>query len=424
MRRIRHFVVPSLAASALAMSLTMAAPPRPAGASSAGSIAALASANLNKHACSRNSLGGRGFTASCTGDNGKPEYWCADFARWVWAHSGVEDIDEVSSAAGSFYTYGLENGTLSGFPAVGDAAVFNYYGGGEAEHVAIVTAVYPNGTIETTSGDWGGTGSSETKFASTATVALNGPEYPGLPGTVPDTMGMTLSAFVAPVGVAVKPVVAATTAGAATTLGAGEAITSPNGLFSLHVSPSGALQEVAGGRAIWSNGSSVETGDRAVMQRDGNLVLYSPLGKALWATHTNGHPGSTFSVKDNGKLVVSDAKGVLWSRSPYTGRLLSGDVLVSGEKLISNGGLFTLDMQKDGNLVEYTAGRPIWTSHTSGNPRAETIMQPDGDLEILSATGSVLWSTHTTADAGASTRLLAEGALVISTPAGMRPWKN
>jgi len=55
----------------------------PASAASASTIAALATANVGKQACSTNTLGGRGFETSCTGNGGQPEYWCADFAKWV-----------------------------------------------------------------------------------------------------------------------------------------------------------------------------------------------------------------------------------------------------------------------------------------------------------------------------------------------------
>ena len=39
------------------------------------------------------------------------------------------------------------------------------------------------------------------------------------------------------------------------------------------------------------------------MQGDGNLVIYEG-SKALWASHTNGHPGAYFAVQDDGNIVV------------------------------------------------------------------------------------------------------------------------
>jgi hypothetical protein len=68
-------------------------------------IVNLASVNLGRGACPTNSLGGTGSETSCTGNGGSPEYWCADFVRWVWENSGVEDLAGLTPAARSFYTY-------------------------------------------------------------------------------------------------------------------------------------------------------------------------------------------------------------------------------------------------------------------------------------------------------------------------------
>ena len=163
------------------------------------SIVSIAKANAGKGACSTNSHGGKGFDSSCTGNGGLPEYWCADFARWVWARAGVLHTGELTAAAGSFYVYGQHHGTLSKTPHVGDAVVFDYHGGGSADHVAIVTQVNSNGTIETMSGDWDGQSGSEAHFASTSHVILNTPAYSHAVGSKPAEMGMTISGFIAPV---------------------------------------------------------------------------------------------------------------------------------------------------------------------------------------------------------------------------------
>src|SRR5580658_5904491 len=144
---------------------------------SGSSIATLALANVGMMACSTNSLGGSYFDSSCMGNGGSPEYWCADFALWVWANAGVSNVSGLDAAAGSFYVYGQNNGTLTDVPAVGDAVVFDYSGGGVADHVAIVTQVNSDGTIETVSGDWNGDNGSEATFSSTSQVVLNSPAY-------------------------------------------------------------------------------------------------------------------------------------------------------------------------------------------------------------------------------------------------------
>jgi hypothetical protein len=169
------------------------------GASVESSIAAIALANVGEGACSQNSAGGSTFETSCTGNNGSPEYWCADFAQWVWSQAGV-DTSGLDAAAGSFYLYGQNNGTLHTTPSLGDAVVFNYSGDGVAEHVAIIVQLNADGTIETVSGDWNGQNGTEAQFASTSQVVHNTPAYPGTDGSTPAIMGMTISGFVSPAG--------------------------------------------------------------------------------------------------------------------------------------------------------------------------------------------------------------------------------
>src|ERR1700722_9617020 len=94
------------------------------------SIVSLAVANVGQGACTTNSLGGTAFESSCTGNGGLPEYWCADFVRWVWANAGASNTSEVNAAAGSFYVFGQNHGTLHASPLLGDAVVFDYQGNG------------------------------------------------------------------------------------------------------------------------------------------------------------------------------------------------------------------------------------------------------------------------------------------------------
>src|ERR1700722_36532 len=95
----RRFVLGAIGACALGVvvSACSSAPGTEDGASGATSesaavtsdatttgIASLALANRGKGACSTNSRGGHDFDTSCTGNGDRPEFWCADFARWVW----------------------------------------------------------------------------------------------------------------------------------------------------------------------------------------------------------------------------------------------------------------------------------------------------------------------------------------------------
>ena len=96
------------------------------------------------------------------------EFWCADFAKWVWRRAGVKaDLGTLNPGAASFYTWALEQGQRPRFgsdaPAVGDAVVFyppwaSTAAGNWADHVGIVVAVNSNGTVDLVNGDFGGDG--------------------------------------------------------------------------------------------------------------------------------------------------------------------------------------------------------------------------------------------------------------------------
>ena len=75
---------------------------------------------------------------------------------------------------------------------------------------------------------------------------------------------------------------------------------------------------------------------KLIMQRDGNLVLYTKDGHVLWNTNTQG-------------LDVEYCA-----------------------------------MQEDGNLVLYLeeSARPVWASDTGGNPGSWLVVQNDGNLVI------------------------------------------
>jgi hypothetical protein len=90
------------------------------------------------------------------------EEWCADFAKFVWLSAGLStSTGTLNPGAASFYTWGAQDGEAmpvdSGSPQVGDAIVFyppGSVGGGYADHVGIVSAVNPDGTINVVNGDF------------------------------------------------------------------------------------------------------------------------------------------------------------------------------------------------------------------------------------------------------------------------------
>lgn len=118
-----------------------------------------------------------------------PGLWCADFARWVWRNADMK-VSGITAEAGSFYTYGANQGTLhtgSGYkPRVGDAIVFDYSGGGNARHVGLVIEVGSYGVTVEIGGNQGNTVGRRTANGSGLRV-----------GSVMG--GQRISAFVSPV---------------------------------------------------------------------------------------------------------------------------------------------------------------------------------------------------------------------------------
>ena len=96
-----------------------------------------------------------GQTSSCTDFGTRAHAWCADFAGWVWQQAGVPGLETLNDLAESFKGYGLINGTWSSTPAVGDAIYFHPLSadGTHHDHVAIVTAINEDGTLETIGGN-------------------------------------------------------------------------------------------------------------------------------------------------------------------------------------------------------------------------------------------------------------------------------
>jgi len=97
-------------------------------------------------------------------------------------------------------------------------------------------------------------------------------------------------------------------------LGVGDRLISANRFATLELFPFGELQlyRTHFERVLWSSNTPGRPIDRVVMQADGNLVAYQPDGTAPWATGTDGHPGASATLRDDGDLVVSVGPTVLW----------------------------------------------------------------------------------------------------------------
>lgn len=85
----------------------------------------------------------------------------------------------------------------------------------------------------------------------------------------------------------------------------GQGLISINGKFHLELQTNGNLALYSNGALLWSTQTS--TGDRFVMQNDGNLVLYERNGRSLFLTKTDGS-GRYFLLQNDGNMVVYDSR--------------------------------------------------------------------------------------------------------------------
>ncbi len=156
--------------------------------------------------------------------------------------------------------------------------------------------------------------------------------------------------------------------------------------------PDGNLVAYAPGyRPLWSSGTYGNPGARFVLQSDGNAVVYARDGRALWDAGTYGNPGATLRVQDDGNVVLYRANG---SAAWFTGwdrtSLFPGQSLTRGQQITSASGRYHLILQRDGNVVAYRGGRPLFYSGSYGADRLT--LQSDGNL-VASRGGRAVWDS-------------------------------
>jgi hypothetical protein len=92
----------------------------------------------------------------------------------------------------------------------------------------------------------------------------------------------------------------------------GQSITAQDGRFELILDTFGDLVlyplPFAGtDTRLWRSNTQSRDAQVAIMQADGNFVMYDSVGHALWSTKTDGHPGAYLGLQNDGNVVIYDA---------------------------------------------------------------------------------------------------------------------
>jgi hypothetical protein len=203
-----------------------------------------------------------------------------------------------------------------------------------------------------------------------------------------------------------------------TTLYPGQNIKSPDGHYMLAMQTDGNLvvytmNGTAIGRAVWDSHTNGDDGARAILQDDGNLVLYSPSDQALWSSNTSGAGCSNLVMQGDGNLVLYDSAHATWASDTVQHELVAGDELYPGTAIYSPGEEYELTMQIDGNFVLYGPPGAMWSTQTNGILGSHAIMQTDGNLVVYSNGGRALWDSHTNGHKGAYAIVQSDGNFVI-----------
>ncbi|MFM8295752.1 MAG: hypothetical protein ACKN9E_14560 [Microcystaceae cyanobacterium] len=196
---------------------------------------------------------------------------------------------------------------------------------------------------------------------------------------------------------------------------------------------------------LWSTGTSGAV--QALMQIDGNFVLYNKIqptnqlgsaSDAVWSTGTSENSGAYLSLSDDGTLAILSSTGTLLN-SLYAGSGASS--LQSEQELLVNptgtetsslstpssgSPNYQLTLQSDGDLVlTDTSGKTLWSSGTSGAVQA--LMQTDGNFVLYNqiqptnqpgSASDAVWSTETSEHSGAYLSLSGNGTLAILSSTG------
>ncbi len=110
----------------------------------------------------------------------------------------------------------------------------------------------------------------------------------------------------------------------------GEEIVSLEGRFRLTMQADGnlVLYRNSPVEALWASATAGNQVAFAIMQSDGNFVVYAPDGTPLWNADTDGNPGTFLQIQDDGNLVLyAPGDRAIWDTHTVQPEVLDNPIL-------------------------------------------------------------------------------------------------
>jgi hypothetical protein len=226
--------------------------------------------------------------------------------------------------------------------------------------------------------------------------------------------------------------------GAGGVLTSGQKLQSSNGQYSAVMQGDGNFVIYGPSGPVWWTGTAGTGANVFTLQRDGNIVMYSP-SRAVWASMSSSSAPGSLVLQDDGNLVEYDTSGrPVWSRqtgpiaqpwftAPVDRQwfLMPNEVLTPGQALFSQNGSYMAVMQSDGNFVLYGVHGAIWSTGTAGSGGYNFVYQADGNLVIYRQnTVNAVWNIGTDGRGAEYFVVQNDGNLVVYSASGVPIWNS
>ena len=167
----------------------------------------------------------------------------------------------------------------------------------------------------------------------------------------------------------------------------GQALVSPSGTFTLELQADGNLVLLDNGAPTWASNTSQPTGF-ALMQWDGNFVLYEAGGQVPVFDTATDTPGNSIYMQDDGNLVVyNPAAQPMWDSTAHSVAIRSFSA----------------------NPVEAVLCSGFTLSWDVVNAQSVELKQPDGTVNTVAAVGSQGFQVASGGNTGAFTLTASSG---------------